>query len=1278
MFASENKQDPSAPRLRLGLEEGTDTPAETKESILDSQRTGYLDQVIHDMSCWNWVAPVGGGANAEGDPLSGRYKLKKAVIAALKLNELKLDTQSAEYKRLSELIQNIQHEEEKTTAGSDVTDFKKINLEIAKKKREIDTNKTRKRRDELKHHIKYNKNEIQEIDSELDLKMSDADREKLLSYRQGLIEELAQLEKQLQPIDTTAHSTTDASEDKEAELKRIVVESRAQLNADGQTLKDLEDELQRLKERRVQIERHVLDAEAEFNQVLSSLGSAQPKLKQFEIIDSLKDTLVFFKKETNIAKNISEVFAGKFSRAITAKDKSKPLFAEVQFATPDGEKDKSKPKEVYIASVGIPNFEDLFVDAYHAYNFNPALRPIRRKFSKIPEARPKNAGSINKHVMHSVTSSGRYEGTEIFFAMAIFLDDPDIHNANLGAVPKQADIEKLKKGGFPGLTLEQARHEAFTKMQTARIDYAASLGGKIRSLDDEVHYDDILRYFPGLEPTNHVREHPTRLKVSQHFFECLNQLANFDSNALRNLVRDLVGEISTYFDTESLLVFAEHIGLDPEKSSEEDVKDEICEFLYNKFSNRQRSLKKLSFEIQLSLCFERKNPANGKDGLKLASKFGSCNLLKLMSDPANKNKFDDREIFNFRGKWPEHFQEELNAITQDVYSCFTALTEHVHHSLTTEESFANDPIADGAYIEEMQKKIAGNLKTLLINYNANNFGIQNIPERKEIEKLIAAYTNKFGLIQSGMGRNAISALNENIEKLSNKLKDLYDVCHRTTAKATLVERVYNRRASYSSASTAFISWPKEKSRLPKVVEAFGKSVVNVPVNIVKLGTELVPASGAHVFKRATQWCWSAAKDGSNPFSVSGGFLGTVVFGTFWGACKTVHHLGKRITSPMRSTREAYQWGCEKGGKWFGRQCATLGLDAVLSLPLNIVKLGTEYIPAGGAFVFNKMRKWFWRKAKDTDNNGFTRTVCAVVAAVGGVLEGTFKATHAIGKRITSPVRSCKEAYEWGEKRGGKPLGYLCAAGSAIVSVGGIVGLSIAAAPALPWVGAKLGLSSIASSVTNLPLVGPALAKVGGWLGSALGSASSYILSPIQSLGNFGSFSYLGTSLTAEMTAKAIVVGASASASAGLLGGIKDRVMNWWNSKNSEKTVPTASMKTPLVAEQKVEPAAEAEVKEQKELVSRAAPSISHAPIMVIKDPSSSGMRSIAGRLAEESQGATVREILSAQIDQQPDTHVPPSPESPRSRVDSAPTNQADEEKRQEHEARRLIQTSSTP
>jgi hypothetical protein len=191
---------------------------------------------------------------------------------------------------------------------------------------------------------------------------------------------------------------------------------------------------------------------------------------------------------------------------------------------------------------------------------------------------------------------------------------------------------------------------------------------------------------------------------------------------------------------------------------------------------------------------------------------------------------------------------------------------------------------------------------------------------------------------------------------------------------------------------------------------------------------------------------------------------------------------------------------------------------IFMLPRSLLKIALELIPEAGAQLFGWLRDYSLYYLKNKDNRVFQNPVtmikhvgAALLFVVGSVLSPTCKIARQIGMRITSPVRSTKEAYRFGKMMGnrlGKPVGYfvgaLAALTSMAVSAVGILATTTVMTPVVVSGLSAIGLSSASTWIAGVAITlsdkVPGISTITQFIGasglatSALSTVSAAVLS----------------------------------------------------------------------------------------------------------------------------------------------------------------------------------------
>jgi hypothetical protein len=329
-------------------------------------------------------------------------------------------------------------------------------------------------------------------------------------------------------------------------------------------------------------------------------------------------------------KNISEYVASRLMNLFGGDSAATTFLA----AKPSGEKIKLPDltgENIYVGSIYYNNYQDLFQD-------------IERIHGRVPHhdmTRPKAAGSLNKSwfrfgIMNPVTKACRFHNLETIIGIGLLLDDSDdMQSGNIGntalRVPTPEDPMALVKDP-KGKLME----DEFGKIGVlVKIDHANAL----RDIGDEVHMDTFRFWLAAdgneaftTQPTNHLREIPTALKVTPSMALELERLGNFDQGKVETEVDDTINEVGKFYGVAPMLKFAERMGMDVKSElhtmflsndnynniikgsyiDKKEGKDKIKKmlsaslkaFLTQKMKNRMASMRKVAIDMKVSLCFK--------------------------------------------------------------------------------------------------------------------------------------------------------------------------------------------------------------------------------------------------------------------------------------------------------------------------------------------------------------------------------------------------------------------------------------------------------------------------------------------------------------------------------------------------------------------------------------------------------------------------------------------------------------------------------------------------
>jgi hypothetical protein len=184
---------------------------------------------------------------------------------------------------------------------------------------------------------------------------------------------------------------------------------------------------------------------------------------------------------------------------------------------------------------------------------------------------------------------------------------------------------------------------------------------------------------------------------------------------------------------------------------------------------------------------------------------------------------------------------------------------------------------------------------------------------------------------------------------------------------------------------------------------------------------------------------------------------------------------------------------------------TYPLGIILSIPKNILKLFTEFLP----LLIEKASALAIARSAEVTRNSALRILLQAVPAATFATAWTFRQ---IARRLTSPVQSCKDAYNYGA-RYHKVLGVALASLSALVTVGTFVLAGYGAAIGLAAAGAPFLAKAAIWEVGETAGLGSMLTAAGIKLGALFGAT----------LSTFSASVLAGTVITSAITAGVILI-----------------------------------------------------------------------------------------------------------------------------------------------------------
>lgn len=263
--------------------------------------------------------------------------------------------------------------------------------------------------------------------------------------------------------------------------------------------------------------------------------------------------------------NISEYLAGQiFAKIAPGYGAEIELISTLPGAvTPD-----QTGENVYVASKFFNNYKDLYVHAYESMDL-PA-----------PAVRPRNVGTINRRIFEQALARDNYKyysGFPQAMVTSLLIADYDVHWGNIGVVSENGQNKMV------------------------RIDF----GWAFKKLTPKLSPHSIIEHLPGLGPTNHFREYPNEMKITQEFADELKRVASFD---LTECLESSFHTLKQFYGVEPLKEFAYSIGIEEPQVSTFHDKDKLSKvistFLSDRLKNRQKEMQLFAVEIELSLCID--------------------------------------------------------------------------------------------------------------------------------------------------------------------------------------------------------------------------------------------------------------------------------------------------------------------------------------------------------------------------------------------------------------------------------------------------------------------------------------------------------------------------------------------------------------------------------------------------------------------------------------------------------------------------------------------------
>lgn len=621
----------------------------------------------------------------------------------------------------------------------------------------------------------------------------------------------------------------------------------------------------------------------------------------------------YFKKD-DIDKAITEVFIGRFMRRLNQRlldatgrgsiESTADVDLVVRTLTPE-EKERRLELGDFIPDL---TGNDIRVRSrqIRGENYRPLYQEIHQRDGKaVPTKRPKQAGTddeIQRLLYRElVDAPDKVENADRLLVLSDIVDNPDAHIENMGVVNQgeKRVATLIDFGGSAGLRLR-------------------SLGLQIRTFDGRLHHNDIVRYVPGLGPTNHSREYPREVRFGKNAAEDYEAFSKINEEHLIEDINYASRDFTKYLGPDPLKEFCKLLGVsthDLKGANAEKVMDTFRRFFLKQIQNRQKHARdEVVPQIKHSLCFQSITPGSPRDGFKLTNE--KYNLMDLIRE--HHIYFRERthpsmgSQFKFLGRDQDNYQQVLSAQTRAVMKHVSSLSASA--SIIADEKIQ---LKEDDQILNAKAQIGQDLAKYRDEYsrlpeNTKRWEKRNYARHLAIHKVLLLNGNL----------DSLRRFSITIKKVTEDLKELKKIAQGEKGFYYL-ERIFNNSGKYKNWQAGFTG---------------NGNILKTLRSILKIGTELIPKFVADV-----SWLGFAETKSlliPNIRSVGGffkyllfrlplGILTAVPCGLTYVASRAVYLVGKRITSPVTSMKDAYQWGREKtGSKWGGRILA--GFSGLIS------------------------------------------------------------------------------------------------------------------------------------------------------------------------------------------------------------------------------------------------------------------------------------------------------------------------------------------------------------
>ena len=551
-------------------------------------------------------------------------------------------------------------------------------------------------------------------------------------------------------------------------------------------------------------------------------------------------------------KNIAEVVAGQLMRFIHEDDPD--AFANVYFAFGPDRKD---PNDHSPDETGA----NVYVVSEKIPGFDTELYKDAYQFARKtpPDARPK----LTPTEVKDAVRSGRYRGFSPVILTCVFVDNPDSHSANLAVATIEDDPEHKK---------------------TVTFDFAAAL----KNLDGKLHFGTgIDRYPPGFGPTNHARDYPRTAIVNEEGIAFLEKLRALDPEKLDAKIESLLNYVGNFYGTQPLLEFAKLVGVKiPENSNKQDILDYLYFHLSENLKARCVDAKKLLIEFQVSCCVEKK----GENTFV----WDNEKLQTIISQ--NEEYFYDL----YKNGKEFHFRiEDLKASSVYLNEALKRKVKKHFFKKILENALenANEDFEQSSQISNNQP----DLYKPLISIIQNDEKTSPINNQAAPHSPLLNHRNEFPL-------PSVKPLSE---RFNNAFSKIYNDNNEDRSHSTY-------KLAYALKS--FFGFPTNKNPYNYAEWALtGFGLGAFAKNILKFAAEFIPAmienTGKWIYDHSKDYLKKPADERGNAQTALA-YTGLVLGGAFYGTFKCVRLLTMRVTSPIRSAKQAYRSGEELGKKIF--------------------------------------------------------------------------------------------------------------------------------------------------------------------------------------------------------------------------------------------------------------------------------------------------------------------------------------------------------------------------